>query len=70
MVTKAGLETRCMSRYLEDLKGNKMKCTVFGNLVGNLLALSDAATQGIAHVESQPQYSAEDELEGGARSIN
>ncbi|MED6109227.1 hypothetical protein PIB30_031543 [Stylosanthes scabra] len=36
----------------------------------SLLALGDAATQGIAHVESQPQYSVEDELEGGARAIS
>ncbi|MED6132157.1 hypothetical protein PIB30_016800, partial [Stylosanthes scabra] len=35
-----------------------------------LLALGDATTQGIAHVESQPRYSVEDELEGGARAIS
>ncbi|MED6210652.1 hypothetical protein PIB30_066211 [Stylosanthes scabra] len=35
----------------------------------SLLAKGDAATQGIAHVESQMQYLVEDELEGGARII-
>ncbi|MED6159657.1 hypothetical protein PIB30_117651 [Stylosanthes scabra] len=35
----------------------------------SLLAQGEAATQGIAHVESQPQYSVEGELEGGACTI-
>ncbi|MED6146885.1 hypothetical protein PIB30_038934 [Stylosanthes scabra] len=124
MVTKAGQATTCMTLYLEDLEKNKMKCTVFRDMVGelaqlaarddvqplivvaqlfkssvylnethiqntrymsqvflnpdfpevaafrkSLLALGESATQGITHVESQPQYSAENELEGGARAI-
>ncbi|MED6185153.1 hypothetical protein PIB30_054285 [Stylosanthes scabra] len=40
MVTKDGLETTCMSLYLEDLEGNKMKCTVFEDLVGKLVQLA------------------------------
>ncbi|MED6121415.1 hypothetical protein PIB30_029902 [Stylosanthes scabra] len=121
MLTKTGQQTHCMSLYLEDLERNKMKCTVFGDMVGklevlaarddvqplivvaqlfkpsvylneayiqntrylsqvflnpdfpevlefkkSLMAQGEAATQGIAHVESQPQYSVEGELEGGA----
>ncbi|MED6210651.1 hypothetical protein PIB30_066210 [Stylosanthes scabra] len=37
MVTKTGQQTRCMSVFLEDLEGNKMKCTIFGDLVGTLV---------------------------------
>ncbi|MED6194627.1 hypothetical protein PIB30_030252 [Stylosanthes scabra] len=39
MVTKAGQHTRCMSLYIEDLERNKMKCTVFGDLVGMVVQL-------------------------------
>ncbi|MED6191522.1 hypothetical protein PIB30_001255 [Stylosanthes scabra] len=63
MLTKAGYETMCMSLYLR----NRMKCTVFGDLVGKVAELAEKT---ITQIDSQPKYSVGDELEGGARPIN
>ncbi|MED6227371.1 hypothetical protein PIB30_112847, partial [Stylosanthes scabra] len=56
------------TRYVSQvfLNPNFPEVAAFRN---SLLAQGEAATQGITHVDSQPQYSVEDELEGGARAI-
>ncbi|XP_020982381.2 replication protein A 70 kDa DNA-binding subunit B-like [Arachis duranensis] len=36
MVTKSGQESKCMALYLEDLEKNKIKCTIFGEMIGKL----------------------------------
>ncbi|XLU52443.1 hypothetical protein S245_047091, partial [Arachis hypogaea] len=36
MITKSGQESKCMALYLEDLQKNKIKCTIFGKMIGKL----------------------------------
>ncbi|XLR47918.1 hypothetical protein S83_032578, partial [Arachis hypogaea] len=36
MVTKSGQESKCMTLYLEDLEKNKIKCIIFGEMIGKL----------------------------------
>ncbi|RYR35222.1 hypothetical protein Ahy_A10g050363 [Arachis hypogaea] len=36
IVTKSGQESKCMALYLEDLEKNKIKCTIFGEMIGKL----------------------------------
>ncbi|MED6161529.1 hypothetical protein PIB30_061634 [Stylosanthes scabra] len=43
LVTRSRKESKVLAIYMEDLERNRMKCTIFGNMVGEALAILEKA---------------------------